>query len=119
MFNSDPDSMKSLTIDHSTAHDLLSSGRRRHTLDCLTDHGSMALSDLADEVASREYEDTLSQVPGDAVLKIYVSMYHTHVPKLATADVVSYDQEQDLVTPAGNAAPLREFSSAHNDTGSE
>lgn len=109
MVKSEATALPPLPLDRDTAHDLLSSERRRQVLSCLTDHSSMALPDLADEIASREYDGTLAQVPADAVLQIYRSLYQTHVPKLEAADVLNYDQDQDLVTPAENAPALRQF----------
>jgi len=97
MFDSQTDSPDTPDVDRSTLHDLLSSERRRHALGCLEEHGPMALPDLADEVAEREHDALLPQVPEDAVLTTYLSLYHTHVPKLAEADVVSYDQDRDVV----------------------
>jgi hypothetical protein len=90
-------------LDRSTVHDLLSSERRRHVLDCLDDHGSLALPDLADEVAAREHDEPFQYVPEDAVLTIYLSLYHAHVPKLAEAGLVDYDQERDAVALADDA----------------
>jgi len=95
-------------FDESTLHDLLSSERRRCALGCLAEHGSMALPDLADEVAAREHDATLPQVPEDAVLTTYLSLYHTHVPRLAEAAVVSYDQDRDVVALAGDTAAVDE-----------
>jgi|AntRauMinimDraft_4_1070384.scaffolds.fasta_scaffold00423_12 hypothetical protein len=89
-------------LDESTLHDLLSSERRRHVLSCLAEHGSMALPDLADEVAAREHDAPLPQVPEDAVLTTYLSLYHTHVPKLTGANVVSYNQDRDIVALASD-----------------
>lgn len=102
MFTSDPGAADADTIDRSTLHGLLSSERRRHVLGCLDEHGPMALPDLADEVAEREHDAALSQVPEDAVLKTYLSLYHTHVPKLTNGGVVRYDQDRDTVALAAD-----------------
>lgn len=100
------------TLNQNTIHRLLSDEQRRHVLSCLTDHGSMALPDLADEVAAREHDASLPQVPDDAVLTTYLTLYHTHIPKLAEADVVRYDQDQDLVALGEHADRLRAYSSS-------
>jgi hypothetical protein len=34
---------------------------------------------------------------------VYLSLYHSHVPKLAEANVVEYSQESDLVEPSAGA----------------
>ncbi len=66
----------------------------------------MTLPDLADEVAVRERGTTIAAIPGEEVKRVYMSLYHSHIPKLANADVVAYDQERDMVALAENAAHL-------------
>lgn len=91
-----------------TVYELLSNRRRRYLLDCLAEHGySLTLADLADEVAAREHDAQVKAVPEEEVLRIYLTLYHQHVPKLAEADVVRYDQDGDLVA-SGETAPLVE-----------
>ena len=103
MFDPESRASDADALDRSTVHDLLSSERRRHVLDCLDDHGSLTLPDLADEVAAREHDEPFQYVPEDAVLTIYLSLYHTHVPKLEAAAVVSYDQDSDVIALADDA----------------
>lgn len=57
----------------------------------------MTLADLADEVAEREAGASLSAVSAEEVLEVYLSLYHSHVPKLVEARMVEYSQERDLV----------------------
>jgi hypothetical protein len=108
MLNTESETTDTDSLDQSTVHDLLSSERRRHVLSCLADHGRMALPDLADEIADREHDAPLSQVPEDAVLTTYLSLYHTHVPKLTEAAVVSYDQDRDIVALVDDTAAFEE-----------
>lgn len=90
-----------------TVFELLAEQRRRYLLESLAEHGySLTLADLADEVASRERDAHIAEIPEDDVLEVYLALYHQHVPKLAAADVVAYDQDQDLVARATNAAVL-------------
>lgn len=105
----DPELGGSLT--RSTLHDLLSSERRRVTLSYLVEHGSLALPDLADEIARHEHDGALSQIPEENVLRIYLTLYHKHIPKLSRAGVVAYDQASDRVALAENADLLKEHSS--------
>ncbi|WP_218153762.1 DUF7344 domain-containing protein [Halopelagius inordinatus] len=77
---------------------VLAKRRRRVALRCLVAYDTpMTLADLADEVAVREREATLAQIPADDVMQVYLSLYHAHVPKLGDAGFVEYSQEQDLV----------------------
>ncbi|SEW19528.1 DUF7344 domain-containing protein [Halobacterium jilantaiense] len=119
MNDSHSKSQEAHALDESALHDLLSSERRRHALDCLTEHGPMALPDLADEVADREHDEPLPQVPEDAVLTIYLSLYHTHVPKLQTAGVVDYDQDRDLVALADDAGTLDAYAARDSVVGAD
>ncbi|WP_225333321.1 DUF7344 domain-containing protein [Halomicrobium urmianum] len=78
---------------------VLSNQRRRRVLDCLREYETpIALADLADEVAVREYDSPVTEIPAEEVKEIYVSLYHVHVPRIADADLIEYDQEDDLVT---------------------
>jgi len=85
--------------------DALGNFRRRCTLAALLAHGDLPLADLADEVTVEERGRPLSSVDADTVLEVYLSLYHTHVPKLSDAGLVAYDQQRDLValTDAGRA----------------
>lgn len=90
-----------LSLD--TVFDLLSHSRRRHALAVLASHEEpIALPDLADEVAVRQHDASIEEVPAEAVADIYFRLYHKDVPKLTAADVVAYDQERDLVAAAEN-----------------
>ncbi|QLG63374.1 DUF7344 domain-containing protein [Halorarum salinum] len=81
------------------AFDLLASQRRRYVLDCLRERGApMTLAGLADEVAARERDVSVPDVPAEEGERVHVSLYHSHVPKLANAGVVEYDRERDTVT---------------------
>lgn len=72
--------------------------RRRHLIDCLREFDEpISLPDLADEVAIREQQVELTDIPAEDVKDIYLSLYHNHIPKLANAGVIEYDQESDLV----------------------
>ena len=78
--------------------ELLGSQRRRYVVRCLTEFdGSLSLADLADEVATREHDAVITELSAETVKRIYVSLYHNHVPKLEAAGVVAYDQERDAV----------------------
>ncbi|MXV61118.1 hypothetical protein GS429_03395 [Natronorubrum sp. JWXQ-INN-674] len=58
----------------------------------------MTLADLADEVAIREHKSPITEISAKTVQRVYLSLYHTHVPMLEEADFVRYDQEADIVT---------------------
>lgn len=119
MFTPDSEAHDTGTLDQRTVHELLANERRRHVLSCLATHRQIALPDLADEIAEREHDAALPQVPEDAVLTTYLSLYHTHVPKLAAAAVVSYDQDRDVVALADGADALESFDSLDGTVGAD
>lgn len=57
----------------------------------------VTLADLAEEVAIRERQVPITAVSGETVAGIYHSLYHTHVPELADAGIIEYDQDNDMV----------------------
>ncbi|MFC4448073.1 DUF7344 domain-containing protein [Halorussus aquaticus] len=88
-----------------TLFELLADFRRRTAYLKLLRHDDLSLPDLADEVTVAERGEPLSNVDPDDVLRVYLSLYHTHVPKLADTGLVAYDQEDDYValTDVGRA----------------
>jgi DNA-binding transcriptional ArsR family regulator len=93
-------------ISADTLLDLLANVRRRHAVATLVRHDSLSLADLADEVAIAERDELLSNIDADDVLKVYLSLYHTHIPKLAATGLVEYDQRDDYVALAGTGRAL-------------
>lgn len=72
--------------------------RRRQAVSCLRNHeSSITLADLADEVAVRENGTPLTEIAPEEVKHVYMSLYHSHVPKLEDANVVEYIQSEDLI----------------------
>lgn len=93
--------------------DALSDRRRRDVVRCLqANDGTMTMADLADEIAVRESETDVTNVSSDEVKRVYISLYHAHVPKLASADVVEYSQvggDVSLSIDADRLEPVLEF----------
>lgn len=96
-------------ISRDTIHDLLAHQRRRSVIACLTDHQSLTLPDLADAVAREEHGTPVTEIPEDDILHVYLTLWHIHIPKLAEADVVTYNQERDVVTRTENADLVEQF----------
>lgn len=85
---------------------------RQHVFDCLRTHDTpISLADLADEIAVQENGLPITEISGEEIKRIYLSLYHSHLPELTDANVLTYSQERDLVglsTNADSAAQLRE-----------
>lgn len=71
--------------------------RERYLLYCLSRHGTTALWDLADEVVVWETGERLPGVPAEQCRTVYLSLYHTHVPRLERAGLVEFEDDRELV----------------------
>ena len=98
---------------------LLAHRHRRHVVAVLRTHGErLSLADVTDEVAEMERDRTISEIDPDEVLELYCALYHTHVPLLERAELVTYDQQTDtvaLVEEPPELAPLLDADPAVTD----
>jgi DNA-binding transcriptional ArsR family regulator len=78
--------------------DLLSSPRRRMALYYLRERGgSSTVTELAEDIASLEYEVPVEELSRQQRKRVYVSLYQTHIPKLDDAGIVHYDDTSEVV----------------------
>lgn len=82
-----------------TCFEILAHERRQYVLRCLEMYETpLALADLADEVARLEHGvETLAEIPRENIKRIYMQIYHSHIPKLEDAGLLEYHQETDTV----------------------
>lgn len=87
--------------------DILSSPRRRYVLYFLrTEPNPIQLTDLAEHVAAWENDTTVEELSTQQRKRVYVSLYQTHLPKLAEAGLVDYDEETGAVAIDSKATEL-------------
>lgn len=85
---------------------LLAARRRQLVLYCLeTSETPMAVADLADDLI-RLTTDASPPTVQDERERVYLSLYHRHLPKLADAGLVSFDSDRNLVGLCGDAEDL-------------
>lgn len=88
--------------DLNDVFDVLSEERRREALRVISEQEtSLTLADLADEVAVRENQSPLSEVSAEETKRIYIDLYHSHVPKLTEIGAITYHPNGDMVSPTG------------------
>ncbi|UTF54476.1 DUF7344 domain-containing protein [Natronosalvus rutilus] len=88
-------------------YNLLSHHRRRTILELLLAHEQkLTLSDLTNEIAVREYDDEITEISGDKIMDIHISLYHVHIPKLAETNIIEYDQSRGIIDPTENLQKL-------------
>lgn len=87
----------------------LSHPRRLRSVRILADvDASLALKDLAVELVRATRTESGETVGKDQVARVRLSLYHHHVPKLAEAGLVEFDESERRVAIAGSA-PLEEL----------
>ncbi len=106
--NDSPTALGSVDDSFDAIFEVLAAERRRHVLYALHRHsGPVSLSDLAEEVASRE---------GTDADRVAASLHHVHLPKLVGANVAAYDPEERTVRLHGRSDRLyRHLSAAAED----
>jgi len=86
----------------------LSHVERRRALQCLWNHGTeLTLADVAEEVTAREAKTSIQNTDPETVTRTYLSLYHSHIPRLEEAGLVAYDQENDLVVATSDRDDVR------------
>lgn len=90
-------------MDPDTAFALLSNERRRHVLCLLAQRDEeLSLQTVATEIIARLEEVDPEEIDESTYRSVYVSLYQNHVPRLADAGVVHYDEEERTVRIAHN-----------------
>ena len=75
--------------------DLLSSERRRRTIDYLRNAtGAVELSELAEHIASLENEKPVDELTSSERKRVYVGLYQAHLPKMDSAGVLEFDRDR-------------------------
>lgn len=97
-------------LSQDTAFDLLSNVRRRFVLRRLQDRPEgVELSALAEQLAAEENDAELEELSAQQRKRTYVSLYQTHIPKLADAGVVEYDPDTGMVYPTHHVDELSQY----------
>lgn len=99
------------TVD--AVFEALADERRRYALHCLKEHETpLALADLAEEVAVQENSSPITEVTAEDVKRTYMSLYHTHIPKLEDAGIVRYNQDADGVVLSDDSDRLEQYTNS-------
>ena len=94
-------------------YDALSNDRRRACLETLeSGDGWMRVKQLAAAVASATTAD-----PEDAKESIYISLIQIHLPKLASYEIIRYDEDEKVVAPGPAFDQVKECLECHARAG--
>lgn len=98
--------------DHERISELfsvLADQRRRYAIHCLSQSETpMALADLTDEIVRLEMGTDPTMVP-EVRDQIYTQLSHRHLPKLAEANLVNFDKDENLVSLGDAAADAQPY----------
>lgn len=86
-------------LDTDVVRELVADPRRRHVLRSLleTESESMALRDLAGEVAAREHAEPPAEVSDITRERTSITLHHNHLAKLDATGLVGYDRADHTV----------------------
>lgn len=91
--------------------------RRRYLLYALVAGGNEeTLTELATKIVAWEQDKPLADVTDDERRRVHVSLYHSHVPKLADLGVLEYRESENIIVRALNTQQVR---SVLNGAGAE
>ena len=97
-------------LSQDTAFDLLSNARRRLVLSYLQEEGGpISIGELATNVAAMENDVPPEELDAQQRKRTYVSLYQTHIPKLAKAGAVDYDSDEGTVSLAERATAVTSY----------
>ena len=97
--------------------DLLSNHRRRMVLYYLRRNGMSAeVNEIAAAVAAIENDTTVEELTDQQRKRVYVSLYQTHLPKMAEMNIIEYDKEGGTVELANQDAVDRYLTDGDQST---
>lgn len=77
---------------------LLKNRRRRDVLRHLDENeADVRLGELAEQIAARECEKSVSQINSQERKRVYVGLYQCHLPKLADVGAISYNKPRGII----------------------
>lgn len=108
IMSSDTDAEADVSAD--LVFDLLSSQRRRMVLYYLRQTGGeMTVKEISQEIAANENGISIDDLSRQQRKRVYVSLYQTHLPKLAEAGVIDYDRENGVIRLTGRGEEIDQY----------
>lgn len=93
-----------------TVFDALRNARRRRVLRYLHEqNGRVTLSDLAEHIAAIENDTTPEALDSQQRKRVYVGLYQSHLPKLDSMGVLTFDRQRGHIERTPAASQLDEY----------
>ena len=104
-------------LSQDVVFDLLSNPRRRFLLRELQEaDGGAELDDLAAALAASENQVPVEELTAKQEKRTYVSLYQTHIPKMAEAGVLRYDRDEGRVSLTDRSDELMTYLRTPSET---
>ena len=92
-----------MSVTRSTVDSVLDMCQHQHRRIVLallkTEQRSLTLTDLTQAVLKYNHQASPTAVSEDVLTEIRLSLYHAHLPKLASDGLITYDPDRQLVKP--------------------
>ena len=99
-------------LDRDSVFSILNDRRRRYVLYALAESPEWTLQELATRLVAWEEGVEDDDVGPNCRERRYISLYHTHVPKLDDEGVVEFDADTERITTGERAAEVIELLAA-------
>jgi len=100
----------------SNVFELLGNERRLCAILCLREsEDRMTVRDLATEIAAIEQDSRPEEVSEETVTRVYVSLLHTHLPRLYEMKVVEYHRATEYIAFSNNSPAVETVVDAVTD----
>lgn len=104
----DPRRTEALPID--IIFSVLQNQRRRLVFAAVEEqNGSTTLSELAEHIASIENDKPSAALNAQERKRVYIGLYQCHLPKMADADAIQFDQQRGTVERGPKAEQFHEY----------
>ncbi|QLD86251.1 hypothetical protein HWV23_11135 [Natronomonas halophila] len=106
----DSDEERAVDLGLDTVFDALRNARRRRVLQYLNEqNGRVTLSDLAEHIAAIENDTTPEALDSQQRKRVYVGLYQSHLPKLDSMGVLTFDRQRGHIERTPAASQLDEY----------
>ncbi|QLG29833.1 hypothetical protein HUG10_19675 (plasmid) [Halorarum halophilum] len=104
------DTRRTEALPHDIIFGILQNQRRRLVLAAVEEqNGSTTLGDLAEHIAGIENDKPSAALNAQERKRVYIGLYQCHLPKMADADAIQFDQHRGTIERGPKAEQFHEY----------
>jgi len=108
--DTEPSGPSETTLPLDQVFEVLKNERRRMVLQYLHSHDDpLSIGELAEHVAARENDTTVTQISSRERKCAYVGLYQCHLPKMDDMNVIDFDQNRGKIQAGRNVDQVLEY----------